>query len=77
MVAGLGMYGSMPQMNQMYGNTKQTGSVFMGLQQRYGCPDCFQDRPYFVQYPVPVQQVPVEVVKPSLLSRIVSTFLGG
>ncbi|MBR6127256.1 hypothetical protein IKQ21_06180 [bacterium] len=71
------MGGGMPQMNQMYGNSQQTGSVMQGLRAQYGCEDCFQREPYFANYPIPVQQVPKEVVKPSLMSRIMRTFFGG
>ena len=77
MTFGIGFNGGMQQMTQAYGNTKQVGSVMQGFRNQYGCEDCFERQPYFVQYPIPVQQVPQEVVKPSLLSRVLGTFFGG
>ena len=69
--------GGMQQMNQAYGNSRQVGSVIQNLRSQYGCEDCFERQPYFAKYPIPVQQVPPEVVKPSFFSRILGTFFGG
>ena len=77
MTFGISMNGGTQQFAQAYGNTKQVGSVMQGLRDKYGCEDCFERQPYFVQYPIPVQQVPREVVKPSFFSRIMGTFFGG
>lgn len=77
MVAGIGMNAGIQQMNQTYGNTRQTGTVMQGLKEKYGCEDCFEHGPHFVHYPIPVQEVPRQVVKPSLWTRICNTFFGG
>lgn len=77
MTLGIGFNGGFQQMNQMYGNSRHKGSVLQGLQDKYGCEDCFEKGPYFAQYPIPVQQVPIREVKPTLWQKIVDTFLGG
>ena len=79
MYGGYGMMpGSMPAMQGMYGSPTAgtAGTVIEGFKQKYGCSDCFKSGPYFVQYPIPVNQVPRETVKPSFFSRIMYHLFG-
>lgn len=73
-----GMMGGMPSMMSMYGNPMSgtNGSVVEGLKQKYGCVDCFYKGPRFVEYPMPINPIPKEALKPSLLTRIKNHLIG-
>lgn len=75
MVAGIGFYNQPAQQNQM--NVRRKGSVLQGLQDKYGCEECFENRPYFSSYPIAVQELPKRAIRPSWFTRILNVFFGG
>ncbi len=78
MYGGNQMMGGMGMAQSMYGNPMSgaSGSVVEGLKQKYGCVDCFYKGPRFVEYPMPINPLPREAVRPSLFARIKQHLIG-
>lgn len=71
--SGFGMMGGMSMMNNMNGSE----NVHHRLTQKYGCEDCFRDRPYYMSYAMPVMAQPPEAAKPSFFRQVCNRVFGG
>jgi len=66
----------MPMMGGIQQQAAQTGNIMQSLKAKYGCEDCFRKTPEPPAYTMPVMPVPMEVVRPSLWTRIRTSLLG-
>jgi len=72
-----------PVMSGMYGMSGMTGSGgmsgsssnFLYFKSKYGCEDCFRDRPYFYQIPKPVMPRPIKYANPNFWQRLLNKIL--
>ncbi|MBR1776884.1 hypothetical protein IJ750_07425 [bacterium] len=75
---GIGGYSArIPSQISEQGPQIKNGKVFQEFKEKYGCEDCFRRHPYWVEAPMPVMQLPPEVINPTLFDRIKRRYMGG
>lgn len=71
-------YPAMNGMNGMNGNMysqKMMGSVPLSFLNKYGCEDCFRDKPYVYEFPKPYIQIAEDSKRISFWQRIINKIM--